>query len=110
MSSALAKQSVCGDLPPMAWKLRVQYPGAIYHIMNRGDHSESIFRDDGNPGLFVATLAEACGKAECQVHSFCPMSNPPAGRVCGIPTDSPAGPEQFAARMEARRRNLQFLP
>jgi hypothetical protein len=30
----------------MARKLRVEYPGAIYHVMNRGDQKESIFRDD----------------------------------------------------------------
>jgi hypothetical protein len=27
----------------MARKLRVQYPGAIYHVMNRGDRREAIF-------------------------------------------------------------------
>ena len=28
----------------MARKLRVQYPGAIYYVMNRGDHLGVIFR------------------------------------------------------------------
>src|SRR6266404_5341079 len=59
----------------MARKLRVQYPGAIYHVMNRGDHSESIFRDTHDPELFLATLSEACAKTDWQVHSFCLMSN-----------------------------------
>ena len=30
----------------MARKLRVEYPGAIYHVMNRGDHREVMFVDD----------------------------------------------------------------
>jgi len=30
----------------IARKLRVQYPGAIYHVMNRGDGREPIFQDD----------------------------------------------------------------
>jgi len=30
----------------MARSLRIQYPGAIYHIMNRGDRREDIFLDD----------------------------------------------------------------
>ena len=30
----------------MARKLGVQYEGAIYHRMNRGDHREDIFLDD----------------------------------------------------------------
>lgn len=59
----------------MARKLRVQYPGAIYHVMNRGDHSEVVFRDGRDPELFLRTLAEACGKTDWQVHSFCLMSN-----------------------------------
>ena len=29
----------------MARKLRVQYPDAIYHVMNRGDRREPIFKD-----------------------------------------------------------------
>lgn len=37
----------------MARKLRVQYPGAIYHVMNRGDHLEVIFRDSQDPQLFL---------------------------------------------------------
>ena len=61
---------------PMARKLRVQYPGAIYHVMNRGDHWETVFRDGGDPELFLATLAEACGKTDWQVHSFCLMAKP----------------------------------
>ena len=28
----------------MARKLRVEYPGALYHVMNRGDHREAIYR------------------------------------------------------------------
>ncbi len=30
----------------MPRKLRVQYPGAIYHVMSRGDRSERIYLDD----------------------------------------------------------------
>ncbi len=32
----------------MPRKLRLQYPGAIYHAMNRGDRREDIFRDPGH--------------------------------------------------------------
>ena len=34
-----------------------------------------IFHDDRDRELFVATLAEACGKADWQVHAFCLMGN-----------------------------------
>jgi len=60
----------------MARKLRLQYPGAIYHIMNRGDHSEVIFRDDRDRRMLLATLTEACDKTDdWQVHALCLMSN-----------------------------------
>jgi len=59
----------------MARKLRIEYPGAIYHVMNRGDRREAIFRDDEDRKLFLATLAEACGKTGWQVHALCLMAN-----------------------------------
>jgi hypothetical protein len=45
----------------MARKLRVEYPGAIYHLMNR-DRRESIFKDDEDRQRFLGTLGEACVK------------------------------------------------
>lgn len=51
----------------MARKLRMEYPGAIYHVMNRGDRREAIFLADQDRELFVATLAESCVKADWQV-------------------------------------------
>jgi len=54
----------------MARKLGVQYPGAIYHVMNRGDR-RPIFKDDQDRGRFLETLAEACGKTGWQVHAYC---------------------------------------
>ena len=59
----------------MPRKLRVQYPGAIYHVMNRGDRREPIFKDDQDRECFVRTLAEACGKAGWQVHAYYLMPN-----------------------------------
>src|SRR5439155_1503076 len=59
----------------MARKLRVQYPDAIYHVMNRGDRREPIFKDDQDRGRFLETLAEVCGKTGWQVHAYCLMLN-----------------------------------
>jgi hypothetical protein len=36
-----------------ARKLRVQYPGAIYHVINRGERREAIFLDDQDRGKSV---------------------------------------------------------
>jgi putative transposase len=59
----------------VARKLRVQYPGAVYHVLNRGDRREPIFRTDADRMLFIDTLAEACRKTGWQVHALCLMSN-----------------------------------
>ena len=59
----------------MSRKVRIQYPGAIYHVMNRGDHGERIFLDEEDRARFLATLQETCEKTAWQVHSYCLMSN-----------------------------------
>jgi hypothetical protein len=51
----------------MSRKLRIEYPGAMYHVMNRGDQREDIFRDDHDHQKFLATLDEACVKTEWQL-------------------------------------------
>ena len=55
----------------MPRQLRIEYPGAIYHVMNRGDRREPIFQDDVDRKRFVATLGEACAKTDWQVHAYC---------------------------------------
>ena len=59
----------------MPRKLRLEYEGAIYHVMNRGDRREPIFKDDADRKFFLDTLAECCGKTDWQVHAFCLMPN-----------------------------------
>jgi REP element-mobilizing transposase RayT len=59
----------------MARKLRVEYPGAIYHVMNRGDRREPIFKDDEDRQRFMVALGEACAKTGWQVHALCLMPN-----------------------------------
>ena len=50
------------SLAPVPRKLRIEYPGAMYHVMNRGDRREDIFHDDEDRKRFLATLGEACRK------------------------------------------------
>ena len=59
----------------MARKVRVEYEGALYHLMNRGDRREAIFVDDQDRQLFLKTLGEACAKTSWQVHAWCLMGN-----------------------------------
>jgi len=59
----------------MARKLRVEYAGAIYHVMNRGDRRERIFQDDEDRQRFILALGEACEKTGWQSHAYCLMPN-----------------------------------
>ena len=59
----------------MPRKMRVEYPGAMYHVMSRGDQRDDIFFDDADRYAFIKTLAEACLKTDWMVHAFCLMKN-----------------------------------
>ena len=53
----------------MPRQLRIEYPGAIYHVMNRGDRRERIFEDEVDRQRFVATLGEVCAKTGRKVEN-----------------------------------------
>ena len=55
--------------------LRIEYEGAICHVLNRGDRREPIFRDDADRKRFLETLGEACVKTDWQIHALCLMGN-----------------------------------
>jgi putative transposase len=59
----------------MPRKLRLEYPGAIYHVMNRANGKGNLFETDVDRQDFVKTLAETCGKTGFQVHAYCLMRN-----------------------------------
>ena len=55
--------------------LRIEFAGAIYHLMSRGDRREPIFHDDQDRKTFLRTLQEACEKTHWQIHAWCLMAN-----------------------------------
>ena len=59
----------------MARKLRVEYEGAIYHVMNRGDREEPIYLDDEDARRFVEALGQVCKRTDWEVHAYCLMTN-----------------------------------
>src|SRR3989449_3535895 len=65
----------------VARKLRVQYSWAIYHLMNRGDRREPIFKDDADRAHFLESLGQCCTKTEWQVHAWCLMLGQMVGRA-----------------------------
>ena len=57
----------------MARKLRVEYPGAIYHVMSRGDRREPIFKGNPDRVAFLQTLAQGYEETGRQVLAYCLM-------------------------------------
>ena len=58
--------------------MRIEYPRATHHVMNRGDHREDIFLDDEDRQRFLATPGAACQKTEWPL--LRPGAGPPALR------------------------------
>ena len=59
----------------MARPLRVEYPGAYYHVMARGLERSSIFRDDRDRKKFLELLGEIRDEEGWVVHGYCQMGN-----------------------------------
>lgn len=59
----------------MARPIRLEYPGAMYHVMARGNQGHPIFRDDQDRRCFLETLAEAHHKTGWRVHAYVLMGN-----------------------------------
>ena len=59
----------------MARSIRIEYPGAFYHVMARGNRRKEIFRDEEDRRLFLQTLAQACEMTGWRVHAWVLMGN-----------------------------------
>lgn len=59
----------------MSRPLRIEYPGAWYHVMNRGRRSEEIFVDDTDRREFIKLLQETVAGWNLQVSAYCLMPN-----------------------------------
>ncbi len=59
----------------MARKPRIHYPGAVYHVMLRGNAGQNIFADDEDRTKLLLHLQESAERFFCQIHAFCLMSN-----------------------------------
>jgi len=59
----------------MARKLRIQYPGALYHVINRGNYRRALFGSEGAASAFERALAEASSRHGWRVHAHVVMRN-----------------------------------
>ncbi len=59
----------------MARKLRLEYPGAVYHVINRGNYRDYVFRTEGAKRAFEACVFAACVRAGWVLHAYVIMGN-----------------------------------
>ena len=55
--------------------LRYQYPGAVYHLMARGDGGKAVFETDEDRKGFLFRLGKICESHGWRVHAWVLMSN-----------------------------------
>jgi len=60
---------------PMPRKPRIHYPGALYHVMLRGNGGCGVFADDKDRYRFFLLLQEGIEKFGCRVYAYCLMDN-----------------------------------
>lgn len=59
----------------MSRPLRIQYPGAWYHVMNRGRRGDFIFIDDSDYLSFIDILQTSVELWKVNIAAYCLMSN-----------------------------------
>lgn len=59
----------------MPRKLRLLFPDALYHVINRGNYRRDVFESSGARGAFLTTLDEACRRHRWRVHAYVVMRN-----------------------------------
>jgi REP element-mobilizing transposase RayT len=59
----------------MARRLRIQFPGATYHVINRGNYRQNLFEVDDDRHAFERCLFEACRENGWLIHAYVIMRN-----------------------------------
>ena len=59
----------------MARPLRIEYPGAVYHVTGRGNERKAIFREDQDRKAFLDTLHAVTLRYHWLCHAYCLMNN-----------------------------------
>jgi putative transposase len=59
----------------MARRFRLQYPGARYHVINRGNPQHEVFGAAGAKHAFLVTLGEAAVQFGWRANAFVIMRN-----------------------------------
>ena len=59
----------------MPRKQRIEYPGAVYHVISRGNYRKELFLKQGTGEAFEQCLFEAVDRCGWKLHAYVIMSN-----------------------------------
>jgi len=59
----------------MTRPLRLEFPGALYHVTARGNRRNPIYLNDADRLVWLDMLALVCDRHHCVIHGFCQMTN-----------------------------------
>jgi REP-associated tyrosine transposase len=59
----------------MSRPLRIEFPGALYHITGRGNARQRICRNDEDREQFLSILSHVVGRYDWLCHAYCLMDN-----------------------------------
>jgi putative transposase len=59
----------------MARPLRIEFPGAVYHVTSRGNRREDIYTDDADRRHWLNIFGEVCARYKWCCHAYCLMDN-----------------------------------
>lgn len=59
----------------MTRPLRLEFPGALYHVTSRGNRGNPIYHRDADRRLWLEVLAQVCERHHFVIHGFCQMTN-----------------------------------
>jgi putative transposase len=59
----------------MSRQIRIQFPGAVYHVTARGNQGNIIFNDDSDRQIFLMLLAQMARQYGVTIHTYCLMPN-----------------------------------
>jgi REP element-mobilizing transposase RayT len=92
--------------------LRIQFPGAVYHVMNRGNGRQAIFADAADARLFMALVEEIAAPLDWRFYAYCLMTNHYHFVVHTPAPNLSAGMQALAARytQEFNRRHRRDGP
>ncbi|HTP05607.1 MAG TPA: transposase [Nitrospirota bacterium] len=59
----------------MARPLRIEYSGAFYHVMHRGNAGSDLFKSERDRGKLLEYFSKAVARYEIKIHTYCLMTN-----------------------------------